>query len=356
MPKHHESRAPSGAHMEEQVILSDSNDEYDPDGIMSSQPSKFEGKNEGGLFSRIFKKKKSRTLSKHDITSTMRSETEVKKKIQLVNENSEMKKTLPRNQVVVKEAAPVQPGDPLLSRLVRSLNCGLSEPVPARPREDFDRSLAQLRDTLADARKIYLDDMSAVSAEVFARLLSSAGDILKAAGKTEEGIECILESIQLCRRHPTLKEELALSLNDLGLLYCDFGDYKEAKKALLESHAILRDIHGDVNPDVAASAGNLGIAYSGCKENSASSDLIGNAIRTMEAIYGKDHEYTLQQRGLLGASLITAGDASEAKKELRALINRMGQMSTYPAGHPFLSYLETEHNTATRIQREMANN
>lgn len=323
--------------MKEQIFQVDSDDSSSD--VLPSQPSRLE--KEKGLFSRIFKKKKSRTLSRHDVT---RTESEVKMKIQTANEGLEKPKV-----VVSKTKAPVvhQRADaPLLLMLAKSLNCGLREPVPALPREEFSKSLDQMREAVADARKIYLEELDSLTAGTLVTLLTASGDILKACGKTEEGLEYLLEAVQISRKFPILKENLAGILNDVGLLYYDIKEFREAKKSLMESHALLLDLNGDVHPDVAVSAGNLGIAYSGCKENSASSDMIGNAIKAMEAIYGKDHEYTLQQRGLLGASLITAGDSSEARKELRAVISRLNQLSIYPEEHPFLLYLEQEYQTA----------
>lgn len=341
--KQHEYRIAHGTNnaMQHQILTLPSEDTEDEE-VLPSKPSKLE--QEGGFLSRIFKKKKSRTLSKHNVTSS-RGETVVKQKIQAANTELEKRKTLPKEE----PAKTLEPGAPLLTNLAKSLNCGLSEPLPTRSREDFSRSLVQMREALADNRKNYLDDMNQTSAGGFVTHLAASGDVLKANGKADEGLEYFLEAIQICRKYPSLKENLAGILNDVGLLHCDLQNYKEAKKSLLESHAILLDVHGDVYPDVAVSAGNLGIAYCGCKENSASSDMIGNAIKAMEAIYGKDHEYTLQQRGLLGASLLTAGDASEARKELRAVTARMRHLSIYSDGHPFLRYLELELQLAQQV-------
>lgn len=316
-------------------------DDSDDNVLLPSKPSKLD--KEGGFFSRVFKRKKSRTLSKHDVT---RSETEVKKKMQTVS-NTVLKKRTAYPKAEHQGA--YDPGAPLLSDLAKSLDCDLREPLQTRSREDFSEALVQMREALSDSRRNYIDDMNQLSAKFFASQLTAAGDILKANGKADEGLEYLLEATQVCRKFPGLKDELAGILNDIGLLYCDLCDFKGAKNCLLESRAILLDVYGDVYPDVATSAGNLGIAYSGCKENSASSDMIGNAIKAMEAIYGKDHEYTLQQRGLLGTSLITAGDASEAKKELRAVTTRMKQLSIYPQGHPFLEYLEKEYQVAQQL-------
>ena len=324
----------------EQVIVTEASDQSLD--VLPSKPSKFGDKNEGGLLSRIFKKKKSRTLSKHDLS---RSENEVKKKIQIANE----KEASRQKALEVTASAEVVPDGPLLKKLCNSIDCGLEEPLPTRPKEDFDKSIIEMRASLADGRKIYTDDLSAAAADRFSLQLSSAADILKAVGKADEGIECLLESIQLCRRHPTLKENLALYLNDLGLLYCSVGYFREAKKSLFEAHAIMRDINGDIHPDVAACGGNLGIAYSGCKENSFSSDVMANSIRAMESIYGKDHEFTLQQRALLGTSLITAGDSGEAKKELRSVIAKLKQLPNYSEGHPFLAFLQGEFQRALSV-------
>jgi tetratricopeptide (TPR) repeat protein len=326
--------------------------------VIPSKPTRLgtDNKSSKSFLSRMFAPKRSRTLSKHDLGVTHgRSEADVLNKLKVINAASQSSSvSLQQTQSLhISQSSSTDidnnPSSPLLSQLKVSLTYGSQDALETAPKEAFIEAINQARAAIVDGRIIFENDANTNSAILFSTLLESAGDILKGSAKYQEAADYLSEAVRARKRYNCPKVDTAYVLNDLGLIQCELGQYAEAKNSFKESFDILSEIHGDAHPDIAASLGNLGVALRGTKEFTASLTAHEKANKMMERICGKDHEFTLQQKALLGISLTYAGDAQQGKRVLRLLLTQLQQLQVYAENHPWLLYVQSEYDIANSI-------
>jgi tetratricopeptide (TPR) repeat protein len=328
---------------------------FEYDAVLPSKPSQHET-SDGSMLSRLFKKKKKRerTLSNHDVT---RSETDALRRLQ--NSQMQLKQNEPQLNAPSEslseasqsmDSSSIDPNEPILKKQIKSLSYEEMDTFGVCSPEQFMESVKETRQMIQAGRYIYENMNNEIGGNNFIILLEATADIMKSIGNNEEAIELLLEAVKVCRKYILMssqsKLKLASLLNDLGLVYGEANKFNEAQNAFSEGFELLRDVYGDVHPDVAACLGNTGISYRGSKEYSMALSMHEKAIKMMERLCGKDHEYTMHQQLLLGITLIAAGDNQQGSRILRLLQNQVSQTNPLPDNHPWNKLLNFEYNKA----------
>ena len=118
----------------------------------------------------------------------------------------------------------------------------------------------------------------------------------------------------LGEKHP----DTAASLNNLGLLLQDMGDYPAARPYLEQAFAIRREVLGEKDPDTATSLNNLGGLLWTMGEYAAARTYYEQALAIRREKLGEKHRDTAASLNNLGLLLQDMGDYPAARPYLRA--------------------------------------
>lgn len=153
--------------------------------------------------------------------------------------------------------------------------------------------------------------------------LLDLGNVLRDQAKFAEAADVLEEAIGRARRRVDAGRrtlELAVALNDLGLLRMELGEYDAAIATLQESLA-MRDAAGDRN----TASGlivlvNLGSSLLLAGRPGAAEAPLREALEGQIRLHGEAHPGTLQNMNNLGVALNFAGRWSESKTLLRRVV------------------------------------
>ncbi|KAL9593091.1 MAG: hypothetical protein Q9179_006109 [Wetmoreana sp. 5 TL-2023] len=124
--------------------------------------------------------------------------------------------------------------------------------------DDFDTSDMVVQGGM-DACKQLADQDSQPSTSAHLNHVSGISKLLRGDFKGSEG--CLLKALHICRQlNPSVDHDIAMKLNDLGLLYDSMCDHEQARVYLEESLAFLRKLEPSENRDMSISLVNLNLA------------------------------------------------------------------------------------------------
>lgn len=166
---------------------------------------------------------------------------------------------------------------------------------------------------------------------VQARMMGVLGQVNRFLGRFDRS-EPLLEQAVTTWRRLGERDQLARSLNHLGLLRISQGKLDEADSLLREGLAIRRDLFDPPHPDLAESMHNLGGLALEKGEFSLADSLLRSAYAMRESIFGEDHVHTIRTLHVLSVSLQRGGRSDEAERVLRRILAH--HRSTYGNVHP----------------------
>ncbi|MEW6734815.1 MAG: tetratricopeptide repeat protein [Acidobacteriota bacterium] len=134
------------------------------------------------------------------------------------------------------------------------------------------------------------------------------------AGKFSEGIPLAEQALAIKEKvlnpeHPDISD----TLNNLGFLYQERGEYEKAAVFLERSLAILEKAFGPEHPAVGEASNNLGILY-GIKGDYAKAEpLYQRALAIKEKVFGSEHPSIVPSLSNLGIVYGAKGDYAKAE-------------------------------------------
>ena len=96
----------------------------------------------------------------------------------------------------------------------------------------------------------------------------------------------------LGKDHP----DIAISLNNLAVLYQDQGNYAEAEPLFQRSLAIREKALGEDHPDIAINLNNLAVLYQDQGNYAEAEPLYQRSLAIFEKALGKDHPHPKRVR------------------------------------------------------------
>ena len=107
--------------------------------------------------------------------------------------------------------------------------------------------------------------------------------------------------------------DVAMSLDSLGMLYNDQGRYSDAEPLYRRALEICEKVLGPDHPDVANSLNNLGVLYNGQGRYSDAEPLYRRALEICEKVLGPDHPDVANSLNNLGVLYNDQGRYSDAE-------------------------------------------
>lgn len=130
--------------------------------------------------------------------------------------------------------------------------------------------------------------------------------------------------------------DIAISCNNIGMVYNSKEDYDNAIKYLVKAHDICEEIYGPIHPKTAITIDNIGLAYGGKEEYDMAIKNHFEAKEIFEEVYGLEHPDTANSYDNIGSVYSVMGEYDLAMKyHKRALQIRL---KTFGPEHPLSSY------------------
>ena len=151
----------------------------------------------------------------------------------------------------------------------------------------------------------------------YALSLNNLGGVYRDMGDYVQAEKYYLEAMSI--RKSVLGEshpDYAMSLNNLGALYSNIGDYSKAKLYYLEVLNICKSVLGETHPNYATSLNNLGLLYSNMGDYSKTESYYLEALSIYKSVLGKSHPVYAISLNNLGSIYIKMGDYSKAEQYL----------------------------------------
>ncbi len=119
-----------------------------------------------------------------------------------------------------------------------------------------------------------------------------------------------ISKIAFGENHP----DYAASLNDLGLLYFNMGEYSQTEPYYLKASEINKAVLGERHPNYASTLNNLGSLYSKLGDYSKAESYYLEALKIRKAVLGDNHPDYASTLNNLGSLHIKMSDYSKAKQ------------------------------------------
>ena len=173
--------------------------------------------------------------------------------------------------------------------------------------------------------------------EVNASRLHTA-EVYKGLGRMQEAVELINEVIKSCSRSDKDSVLLPSAMNDLALVYATLHKYDEAEDLLHKSVKILSQT---VEADQAVVWGNIAVTLRNSKKISKAIPMHELAVKTMDAILGKDSPEALFQRGQLAVTLKKSASTEDNQRGNELLNEVVAQLDDlgYGKSHVWIKNL-----------------
>lgn len=177
--------------------------------------------------------------------------------------------------------------------------------------------------------------------------INNLGLVLKTLGHLDQARELYkralaIDEVAYGPDHP----ETATDLNNLATLLHDLGDLTQARLLLERALSIYQTFYGSDDPHVAIASNNLGTVLIDLGELSEARHLLKRALDIDAAVYGPDHPKVAIRMNSHGRLMHRLGDLSEARKLLeRALFI---DEASYSSRHPNL--IKDIRNLASVLQ------
>jgi len=145
--------------------------------------------------------------------------------------------------------------------------------------------------------------------------LNNLGILYKNLGDYAKAEEYYLQALAIQKK--VLGEEhadYARSLNNLGILYSDLGDYAKAEEYYLKSLAIRKKVLGEEHADYARSLNNLGVLYKDLGDYAKAEEYYLQSLAIYKKILGEEHADYARSLNNLGTLYKNLGDYAKAEE------------------------------------------
>ena len=173
-------------------------------------------------------------------------------------------------------------------------------------------TLRSILDAGAERVRRELVDESELQAEMFTVI----GRVYQRLGYHEKARPLLEQALAAGRGAGWEDERVAQTLNDLGVLLRERGDYAAAGPLLRDALATRRRLFGNEHKDVAVTLVELGRVYCDQGLNNLAEPLLREALEIRRAVLGEDHRETATSMSDLGLLLRDLGDLAGAKSLL----------------------------------------
>lgn len=197
-----------------------------------------------------------------------------------------------------------------LSQLLIEL---LTAADPYRTRSGTEPSVRNLLDAGASRVRTELAGQSELQAE----MLTVIGRVYQRLGLADQAQPLLEEALTLGRPLDTHPRLLAETLNDLGVLLRDQGDFADAESLLTEALAIRRPTQAEHPNEVAITLVELARSYIDRGDLPRAEPLFREALDLRRRALGNEHRETATSLSDLGLLLWEKGDLPAAEAHLR---------------------------------------
>ncbi len=178
---------------------------------------------------------------------------------------------------------------------------------PYRTREIKEPTVRSLLDS--GAERVHKELLG--QPELEAQLLTVIGRVYRMLGQYDKAQPLLEEAVAIGRRRPE-SEGLAQSLNDLGALRNQRGDYIAAERIVLEALAMRRRLLGPDHADIAVTLEVLSRIYTLHGNNKRAEPLLREALQIRRKVLGEEHSETATSLNDLALVLWENGELSSA--------------------------------------------
>ena len=217
----------------------------------------------------------------------------------------------------------------------------------------FAKSVLLSLDAVTASRDLYKNDPGNVTFGLsLCEKLEALADIYKSFGDYYYGATLLAESVSL-RKGNTFgsQKDIAVALNDLGLINLELKRYSEAYGQFEEAFYLLEEYHDGPTPDSAVCLGHAGVALRGAARYKGAITAHDKAVSQMKAMVGSTHHFCLQQKAMLAMSLCPAGDEVLGKRMLKEVIDEISATKLEEC-HPYLEFLRYEYDQIVKSSAE----
>ncbi|HEX4955318.1 MAG TPA: serine/threonine-protein kinase [Thermoanaerobaculia bacterium] len=179
----------------------------------------------------------------------------------------------------------------------------------------------------------YTAAVELAQAELIGRVLDFRASVARRRDRPQDAERFYLEAVALEERelaadHP----QLALTLNDLGILYRDQGRLDEAEAVLLRAQRIQRKVYGESHPRLVATLSNLAFVRQQQGKLEEAGALHQEALKIALTSYEPDHPEVVTVRNNLADLTLLRGRADEAERQLREVV--ASRRRSFEGAHP----------------------
>ena len=145
-------------------------------------------------------------------------------------------------------------------------------------------------------------------------------------GNTDSTIFYWSKSVELFEKYHPTNPDFASSLNNLGVLYSDMGDYKAVEPLYKKAIEIRKQALGEEHPDYAQSINNLAVLYRAQGRYDDAEPMYDEALSICRRVLGADHPDTAESLNNLAVLYRVQGRYSEAAPLLKEAVEIMEQV------------------------------
>lgn len=147
--------------------------------------------------------------------------------------------------------------------------------------------------------------------------LNELGFLLNQHGDFSESRLCLEQALAIRKevlgdKHP----DTASTLGQLGLLLQSQRDYADAQSYLEQALAITKEVHGEKHSDTAMALNNLGLLFKSQRDYAKARPYYEQALAIQKAILGEKHEDTANTLNNLAVLFLEQGDYASASRYL----------------------------------------
>ena len=208
----------------------------------------------------------------------------------------------------------------LIIFILSSINLSAQTDFPALKQQFLDYRKADKQDSaLLIARKMNQLSLQeqADTSYWFALSMRYQGNPHYTWGNTDSTIFYWRKSVELFEKNHPESSDYASSLNNLGVLYKNMGDYKAAEPYYKKALEIRKKVLGEEHPDYAMSIDNLGILYYEMADYEAAEPYFKQALEVYKKALGEEHPDYANSLNNLGLLYYEIGDYKAAEPYYR---------------------------------------
>jgi tetratricopeptide (TPR) repeat protein len=193
----------------------------------------------------------------------------------------------------------------------------------------------------AEAERLYRDALAMLQrlgekdGTDMAEVEGDLARVLRWLGRAPEAETLYRESLAILRRENPRSAAVAATLNNLGVLLGQRGDWAGAEPLHREALEIVRAVRGPEHPDVAAGLNTLGGVLEAKGDLAAAERLYRESLEMRLRLLGGEHPDVARSRYTLAGLLRVKGDREGALRECRLVLAQRGR--ALPDTHPMVA-------------------